>query len=341
MALLVTGATQALATAALAALTSGERVLVAAEGHAGPLPTHALRDGASTPIDLAPYDASTDRPTSVIVVSESRDLPERIRSLGSAAAGLPVLLAPGGFAGALRVHDLAPSLRAAECTGFPVSGRVEGSTIALTSIKRHLPLAAAQEEDTDELVQLWRSVLPTVEAASLATTSLSNTNHLIHPPLALLNAVRIDASEPFTFYRAGISPAADHLLLAIDEERRALCTAVGADSRSGRDWMVGFYGDSGMHGNTLVECLASYPHFETVPGPSTLAYRYLTDDVPHGIAQWAALGRRIGMETPHLDRLLDQLATIAPHLDLGHDTRALDLFLEHVAPRRAERELTV
>lgn len=341
MTLLVTGAVQALATAAYAALASGQRVLVSVPGADAELPTHAELDGRVCPIELAPYDPATERLTCVIVVSESRDLPTRIADLGAAIDGLPVLLAPGGFAGALRVQELNPSLQIAEATGFPVSGRVEDGTIALGSIKQHLPLAAAEAEQTPSLASMWRTYLPEVEPADLRTTSLANTNHLIHPPLTLLNAVRIDRGEEFTFYRTGISPAADRLLTAIDQERRALCAAVGADSRSGRAWMVGFYGDGGMQGRSLVECLASYPPFAAVPGPSTLDYRYLTDDVPHGIAAWAALGRRLDVPTPHLDRLLEQISTIAPHLDLAHDDQAIDLFLAHAAPRRAGRAVTV
>ena len=341
MSLLVTGAVQALATAAYAALSSGERVLVSIPGTGTALPSHAELDGRSHRVDLAPFDPVTDQLTGVIVVSESRDLPRRIDELGAAIDGLPVLLAPGGFAGALRAQQLNPSLRVAETTGFPVSGAVDGDSVALGSVKQHLPLAAAEAEQTAPLVDVWRAYLPELWSADLRTTSLANTNHLIHPPLTLLNAVRIDRGEEFTFYRAGISAAADRLLTAIDQERRALCAAVGADSRSGHAWMVGFFGGGGMEGASLVECLATYPPFASVQGPSTLDYRYLTDDVPHGIAAWAALGRRLDVPTPHLDRLLEQISTIAPHLDLDHDAQAIDLFLAHAAPRRAGRAVTV
>lgn len=341
MSLLVTGAVQALATAAYAALHSGERVLVSIPSHEGALPRRAELDGTGVDIELSSFDPSADRATAVIVVSESRDLPRRIQELGLRIEGLPVLLAPGGFAGALRVRTLSPSLQVAEVTGFPVSGSAHGDSITLGSVKQHLPLAAADEARTEELARMWSAYLPEVEAADLRTTSLANTNHLIHPPLTLLNAVRIDSGEPFTFYRKGISPAADRLLTAVDDERRALCAAVGADDRSGRDWMTGFYAAGGMRGDTLVECLGGYPPFAEVPGPSTLDYRYITDDVPHGIAPWAALGRELGVPTPHLDRLLEQIATIAPHLDLDHDAQALDLFLAHAAPRHAGRAVTV
>jgi hypothetical protein len=122
--------------------------------------------------------------------------------------------------------------------------------------------------------------------------------------------------------------------VAVDEERRAVCRAVGADDRSARDWLLGFYRADGMRGDTLVSCLTSYPGFETVPGPTTLDYRYLADDVPHGVAQWAALGRRLGVPTPTIDHLLAMLAVIAPALALEADQEGLDLFLAHVRRRR-------
>lgn len=328
MALLVTGASQALATAGLAAAVSGRTVLIGGESAAGALPSQVQHEGAAVAVDIRPLSAD-DTVDAIIVVAESRDLRRILDELAPHLDGTPVLLAPGGFAGALRVGSWCPTSRPAESTGFPVSGRVDGDTLILGVEKKHLPFAAADPAQTAELLELFSGWIPSLEASSVVTTSLANTNHIIHPPVTLLNAVRIDSAAPFTLYRDGISDAADNLLTAVDNERLALCRAVGADPRSGRDWMCGFYGDGGMEGETLVPCLASYPGFETTPGPGTLDYRYLVDDVPHGIAQWSALGRRLGVPTPHLDSLIALLEVIAPALDLAHDAEALELFLDH------------
>lgn len=329
MSLLVMGAPQALATAVLAAATSGERVLVLAEDTPAPLPAHAELDGTRTPISLSD-SLDGEKVHACVIVAESGSLEHHIAAHRELLSGLPVLLAPGGLAGALRVTRWEGSLLAAEATGFPAAGAQVGDTFIVRGVKQDLPMAAADEMLTAPLLSEFSRYLPTLVASDLRTTSMANTNHLIHPPVTLLNAVRIDSATPFTLYREGISPTLDHLLEAVDEERRAICRAVGADDRRGRDWLHGFYGADGMQGDTLVDCLASYPGFETVAGPSTLDYRYLTDDVPFGAAQWAAIGRRLDIPTPWIDHLLAVLALIAPDLRLDADELTLELFLEHV-----------
>lgn len=333
MSLLVIGAPQALATAVLAAATSGERVHVLAEGAPTPLPAHADRDGARTEIDLVGSVQDADIHACVIV-AEARTLPALVTAHRTLLAGLPVLLAPGGLAGALRVSAWEESLLVAETTGFPASGAVEGSTFLLRGLKQGMPFAAADHLLTDSLLKEFRRYLPALVASELRTTSMCNTNHIIHPPITLMNAARIDSAAPFTLYRDGVSPSLEHLLVAVDEERRAVCRAIGADDRSGREWLLAFYRESGMHGENLVDCLTSYPSFADVAGPTTLDYRYLADDVPHGVAQWAAIGHRLGVPTPAIDQLLAVLTLIVPAVDLRADGEGLELFLAHLEQHR-------
>ena len=330
MSLLVIGAPQALATAVWASALTGETVQVDLDHPVEPdiaSIDSALLDGDHVPVHLEPASHSST-PTAVIVVTESRQLREATQPLADLPAGLPVLLAPGGFAGALRAGSWLPNARVAEATGFPIAGSLEGTTYRLGSPKRSLPVAAADSDDTPDLASLFGRWLPHLVESSVLTTSLANTNHLIHPPVTLLNAARIENQSPFALYRDGISGAADSLLAAVDAERVALCRAVGADDRSGAAWMRGFYEAGGMTGSTLVECLKSYPGFERTPGPNTLEYRYLHDDVPHGIAAWAAVARHVNLPTPVLDALLILLRTIAPHIDMDHDEDAVALFLD-------------
>lgn len=334
MSLLVIGAPQALATAVFAAASSGERLHVLAEDAPSPLPTHAVLPGGQVrEIDLV----DTVEGASIhacVIVSESRSLPSLVTTHRELLAGKPVLLAPGGLAGALRVSDQEDSLLVAESTGFPAAGSLEDGGFTLRGIKQGLPLAAAEPSLTAPLRDEFLPYLPTLVASDLATTSMTNTNHIIHPPITLLNAIRVDSATPFTLYRHGVSGSLEHLLVAVDEERRAVCRAVGADDRSARDWLHGFYRDSGMTGETLVECLTSYPDFAEVAGPSTLDYRYLADDVPHGVAQWAALGSRLGVPTPSIDHVLAILEIIAPSVDLHPDEAGLALFLAHIQQHR-------
>ncbi|PMC74810.1 NAD/NADP octopine/nopaline dehydrogenase family protein, partial [Brachybacterium sp. UMB0905] len=295
-------------------------------------PSRAELDGRQIPITLtSQITALAAREIAAcVIVAESRVLPRLVAEHRELLRGRPVLLAPGGLAGALRLAELEPSVQAAEATGFPAAGFAQGDLFVLRGIKQNLPIATAQAQRTAELHAVFARHLPTLVPSDLVTTSMANTNHLIHPPITLLNAVRVDGAHPFRLYREGVSPALNELLEAVDIERRAVCRAVGADDRRGRDWLHGFYHHDGMEGETLAQCLQSYPGFESVPGPGTLDYRYLTDDIPHGVAQWSALGRRLGVPTPAIDHVLEVLRILAPDLDLVADEQGLELFLRHV-----------
>lgn len=335
MSLLVAGAPQSIATAAYASAVSSERVLVEADSE--PLPTVLELDGGPVPVDLARMQPG-DRVTSVILVVESRYVKHAIDQLGDLLDGTSVLLAPGGFAGALRFERYARAAGigacVAECTGFPVAGaHGNGGTLQVSGVKRHLPFAAARPGRTEQMLGQFLRYLPHLEASDLATTSLANTNHLIHPPLVLLNAIRIQNAEAFRFYREGVSPAANALLTAVDDERMRLCAAVGADTRSGMDWLLGFYGAEGMTGASMDECLRTYPPFGAVSGPTSLDYRYVVDDVPHGMGQWAALGDLLGVETPTIDRVTGLLDTLLPGRPLAPRSESADMFVERVLAR--------
>lgn len=321
MTLAVVGDVQALGVAAWAALNSGDAVAVTTAEPGEPI-THLSAPGLAPEVSTVANGSiqHVPRPSAThwIVVTRSAVLTDLLDAHADRMAGQQVLLAPGGFGGAVRLRDwfrqrglTEPTV--AETTGFPAMGVRAGASYRVRAVKRQLPFAtfadgaAESAAPSDTLLQGFRRWMPDLVPSDLATTSLGNTNHLIHPPVVIANAVRIARGEPFTFYREGLTDELAGLLEAVDAERRAVVAAVGGDDRSGLDWMLGFYGDQGMAGVDLVAALRSFAPFETTPSPPQLDYRYLTDDIPYGVAAWAALARRAG--TPYTNlAALQQLA---------------------------------
>lgn len=271
-----------------------------------------------------------------IVVTESRNLRQIIEPLRFVLSGKPLLLAPGGFGGVLRVQkwfgewSLEPP-RLAETTGFPVSGTLENGELKSHTLKHSLPFAASTSTETLNLLEVFERLLPELVASDLQTTSLSNTNHMIHPSVVLLNATRVENGEKFSFYRNGLSPAAGRLIESVDAERIELARRIGAEALDVREWMIRFYGDEGMHGNGIVECLLGFENFEPVPSPPGLDYRYIADDVPFGLAQWAALASSLGLSTPAMDALLNNLGYLTAGMPLEADSTTTELFLDFLA----------
>lgn len=334
MDIVVLGEAQAMGVAGYIAAASGREVVLAGPSH--PEVPEVRLEGRIHPVRVVRrQDLSGLQPEAVVLVTESRSLREVVEPLRHLLAGVPLLLAPGGFGGVLRVRSwfeewgLTPPL-VAEAPGFPASGRLRDGVLDVRSIKRRLPMAAEDCAATEQLHEVFVRLLPELVPADLATTSLSNTNHMIHPGVVLLNAVRVESGEPFSFYRSGLSPAVGRLIDAVDAERVDLASRAGAEARGVRDWMVRFYGAEGMAGEGIVECLETFDTFEEVPSPPSLDYRYLVDDVPHGVAQWSLLAHELGLAVPHIDGLLATLRTIAPELSLEPDPLTVQLFLQYL-----------
>ncbi len=326
MQLSILGDPQAVPTALYAASNSGELVGV----HSSSLTVGELAqaefEGVSSPVRL--HDGVLEDTDLFVVVSESAALKGLLFGFRAAIAGRSVLLAPGGFAGALRVTSWfeewsLPAPRVAEVTGFIAAGqreaRAQGSSFSLGPVKENLPLASTTTDLTLEMVADYSRYFPNLVASDLVTTSLSNTNHMIHPGVVLLNAVRIENGEPFRFYREGLSPATSDFLHAIDRERMELVDALGAEPLSLLDWMLRFYGNQGMHGDNIVECLQSFPSFENTPSPPSLNYRYLADDVWFGVAQYLQLATQLGTSTENLQTIVSATTRLS-----GTPTRSAD-----------------
>jgi len=303
--LAVIGDSQAVVTAGLASHCGGQTVLLSpGPGRTGP--SLRLEGLYSGPIQVRVIE----RPTAdvYIAVSTSAGLEALLAEYRELLAGRVLLLAPGGFGGAIRAHrwfrrwGVKPPV-IAEATGFPAIGEGEG-TITLRGIKRNLPIAGLDHADTDEVLTAVRDHLPDVVAADLATTSMSNTNHLLHPVLMLLNAERVRRGEQFRLFREGLPAELEPMLAAADAERLAVVERIGGEPVSITNWLLNFYRDQGMTGTTITECLTSFPGFAGVQAPTTLEHRYLLDDVPHGIAGYQAVARQIGVATPELDSLI-------------------------------------
>lgn len=335
MALAVLGDPQATAAAGLAAVESGETVGLAltraTSDHSPPRGYDAVAGIRTGPVDVVADPApSAD---AFLVVSTHLGLRAVIEAHRDQLAGRQVLLAPGGFGGLLRVArwfdewDL-PRPLLAESTGFPVMGSGAEGLITVTGTKNQLPLAGLDEVATKELLTTFQPYFTNLVASDLVTTSLANTNHMVHPAISLLNGVRIAQGNGFTFYREGLTPELNRVLEAADAERVAVVRALGGETLTVREWMLRFYGNQGMQGDTIVDCLLSYPPFDTSPAPTTLDYRYFTDDIPYGTGAHAALAAALDLPAPTLTAVNTLAATF---LGRSLDTPAelVDEFLTH------------
>ena len=125
---------------------------------------------------------------------------------------------------------------------------------------------------------------------------LSSCNPVIHPLGVLMNAGRIEyARGEFWYYEEGITLSTVKALETIDEERMAIGKKLGLDlvDLASALHAVG-YGPKG----DLWEVFKGSKALTPIKGPTSLASRYVTEDIPIGLVCWSQLGDQLGVPTP-------------------------------------------
>lgn len=184
-----------------------------------------------------------------------------------------------------------------------------------------LGIGVEPASQTAEAMPALQALFPGATAYSGALEAgLSALNPVVHPPGVLMNAGRIERSRgEFWFYEEGVTPTVAKVIEAVDRERLALGAALGltltpvaeAFHRAG----FGPAGDlwATINGSRMLTALRA---------PGQIDTRWLTEDIPYGLASWALLGDRLGVETPTMDALV-ALASAALDRDFAGEARGL------------------
>jgi opine dehydrogenase len=177
------------------------------------------------------------------------------------------------------------------------------------------------QEVMPELQRLFPGARP---YPHVLAAGLSALNPVVHPAGVLLNAGRVERSRgEFWFYEEGVTPAVARAIEAVDAERLAVGRVFGLqlDPVAEGFHHAGF-GPSGdlwsvINGSRMLTALRA---------PGTLETRWLTEDIPYGIATWATLGDEAGVDTPLMDALV-ALASATLGIDCSVRRTAADLGL--------------
>jgi len=134
-----------------------------------------------------------------------------------------------------------------------------------------------------------------VPSDDLLSISLSNLNPQIHLANSMLNLTRIEKSESWDNF-GYITECVGRLIERLDEERLAAAAAFGVRVRTVQEHYLKSYENllPGSSVGAMAQAIAAQ-RSEGTPGPRTLATRYLTEDLPFGIAVTIALGRVAGV----------------------------------------------
>jgi opine dehydrogenase len=131
------------------------------------------------------------------------------------------------------------------------------------------------------------------------------------------------ARGEFYFYEEGVTPAVCDVITALDAERRAIGkTLKYALLPVDAAFHAAGFGPKGdlwatINGSRMLTQLRA---------PGAIRTRWLTEDVPYGLAAWASLADQLGVETPVMDALVTLgRAVIGPECPAGRGVRELGL----------------
>ena len=126
----------------------------------------------------------------------------------------------------------------------------------------------------------------------------------------LLNAACIDNQEDRLFYRECCTKSLDNILDALNQERQSLNVIDGMYVPSLVEIVKGWYGHQGAEGDTMTAVQHSLPHFAYSKMPTTMDYRYVTEDVPYGLIPTAAFLEQMGLKHTTHTALIDVLCAV-------------------------------
>ena len=224
--------------------------------------------------------------------------------------GQVVVLMPGNlgsleFARIAHEHGTAEGVTFAEVDTAPYVCRKLTPTMAhIWGVVTALGVGVFPATATDRVSQLLNHWFPGIQSYPHAVAAgLSAMNPVVHPAGVLLNAGRIEYSRgDFYFYEEGVMPGVCRVIEAVDSERLALAAHLDSELIPVHEaFHAAGFGPQGdlwatINGSRMLTQLRA---------PGSLDNRWLTEDVPYGLASWTKLGEQMDIACPIMRSLVD------------------------------------
>lgn len=139
-------------------------------------------------------------------------------------------------------------------------------------------------------------------------SALANVNPQSHGPLAVFNWSRIERAENWPQYHC-MTPGVARAIEALDLERRAVAKAFGIGLGPIEEHFARSFGTAAAR----LEDIAAELHAKRggPPGPVRTDTRYVTEDMPYGLAFIEALGQLAGVPTPATRTIVDAASLVS------------------------------
>jgi opine dehydrogenase len=235
--------------------------------------------------------------------------------------GLPLILSPAASLAPLAVELARAGLGARAPVGglatTPVTARrLAPDRVRVATIRSAVDAAAVPAAAGGEIAALATALfgIACPVAPDVLPLALANANPIIHAALALANVTRIERAESWPLYGL-LTEAACRLMEGLEAERAALAAALGV--------AVVPLATSLARANAIPEApLARMAEAiaasrGAVAGPADMGTRYVTEDVPFGLAVYLRLAAQCGVAMPLTEATVAVLEAL-----WGRDLRA-------------------
>ena len=231
--------------------------------------------------------------------------------------GMIIFLVPGSCGGGLVYgkvfHDAGvfQKVKICEVNTLPYAARkVNENTVKILMRDPVIWFAAFPAKYNEELLALVKPLFDSITPMKdVLECALNNGNIDSHPAPVVLNAGKIEYYHKHFHYKEGITPSVAKVVWKVNEERMALCEALGYEKINILDrlYITGYCPKS----DDLYKAYqGSIGIFMDIEGPNDLSGRYLTEDAPCSLVFCANLGKALGVKTP----IMDSIANLASAL---------------------------
>ncbi len=259
--------------------------------------------------------------------------------------GQIILLMPGSggsleFVKIFRQKKVKREVTFAESCTLPYGARLKGPAhVAVFIHAVILPTGVFPAKKTNEVIPKLQQYYPTIKPAKdVLEAAINNPNPIVHPVATLLSATRIEHSKgEFYLYAEGMTPSVARAFESLNEERLALCKAMGYtlyhwDNLDFKNYNLGETEEECRYRilNTSMDAAFGKDGIYAgmkMKGPEHMKDRYITEDVPYGMVLISTLGKLLGISTPTHDAVIQLCSVInrTNYFAIGRGVKELGL----------------